>query len=36
MRAILTAIQEPWSAELIGAFLFISGIALGVLVASPY
>jgi hypothetical protein len=36
MRAILTAILTPWSPELTGAFLFVSGITLGVLVAWPY
>jgi len=36
MTRILAIVMEPWSPELTGAFLFVSGLTLGVLVAMPY
>lgn len=36
MRAILTALAAPWSPALTGAFLFVGGLTLGVLLAMPY
>lgn len=32
----MTRLLDPWSEPVIRAFLFVSGLALGALVASPY
>jgi len=36
MSRFIALVTEPWSPEMTGAFLFVSGLTLGVLVAMPY
>lgn len=36
MTRLLALALTPWSPELIGAFLFVAGLTLGVLMARPY